>query len=71
MELVNLVSAYRKGEHMTDPRFEKYIKCAKCKTLSISAPEGMAICLDGEMSAGTRLDVEICPAALEIIVPKK
>ena len=69
LELVKLVSAYRKGEHMTDPRFEPYINCAKCRTLTIKAPEGMAICLDGEMSFGKQLDVEMCPGALEIIVP--
>ena len=70
MELVKLVGAYRKGEHMRDPRFEKYIKCAKCKTLTIKAPEGLAICLDGELSFGNTLEVEICPAKLEIMVPK-
>ena len=54
---------------MQEARFEKYLNCCKCKKLTIHAPEGMAICLDGELTSGTTLEVEICPGALEIIVP--
>ena len=70
LELIRLVGAYRKGEHMSDPRFEKYIHYYKCKHITITAPEDMAICLDGELIYGKTLDVEICPGMLEIIVPK-
>lgn len=70
LDLIRLVGAYRKGEHMSDPRFEKYIHYYKCKHITITAPKDMAICLDGELIYGNTLDVEICPDMLEIIVPK-
>ena len=44
----------------------KVIKDNSCKI----DPEKQEICLDGEMSFGDTLEVEICPAKLEIIVPK-
>ena len=70
LTFVKLISVYKKGEHIGDPRFKKYIEYRQAKSVHITAPEGFAVLLDGEVLVQNDITVEICPGAIRFVVPK-
>jgi diacylglycerol kinase (ATP) len=69
LTFVKLISVYKKGEHIDDPRFKKYIEYRQAKSVHITAPEGFAVLLDGEVLVQNDITVEVCPRAIRFVVP--
>lgn len=66
---VKLIGAYEKGKHLDDPRFSKIVKYRRCKKLSVEAPEGFSISIDGELTYINNFTCEIVPSAVKFAVP--
>ena len=62
-------AAYRKGTHLDDPRFEKFVTYKQVKSLHIEAEEGFGLTIDGELADGSSFDVEVLPRAIRFAVP--
>lgn len=67
---LTLVNYYKKGEHLDNPKFEKFLEYRRAKTVRIEAPEGFVYSFDGELIAQNAFDVEIVPAAVRFAVPR-
>ena len=67
--LVKLIGVYREGTHLSDPRFRDIIAYRRGKSVRVSAPEGFAFLLDGEIVEQNEFTVEVCPAAVRFAVP--
>ena len=66
---VKLLPVYTKGGHLDDPRFKKYFEYRRVKSVSISAPEGFSLTVDGEILDGTEFTVSVLPKALRFAAP--
>ncbi len=67
---LRLVSTYRAGRHLDDPRFEKYIIYRRAKHVHFSSEKAFDITVDGELIPGKSFDVEVLPHALTFVVPE-
>ena len=68
-KFLQLMPAYTDGKHLDDPRFEKYISYRRGKSVHVSAPEGFAFSLDGELVEKNDFTIEVCPGAVRFVVP--
>ena len=66
---VKLLPVYTKGGHLDDPRFRKYFEYRRVKSVSIKAPEGFSLTVDGEILDGTEFTISVLPRALRFAVP--
>ena len=66
---IKLIGIYRDGTHLDDPRFRNIIAYRRGKSVRVSAPEGFAYLLDGEIVEQNEFTVEICPGAVRFAVP--
>ena len=66
---VKLLTPYKEGKHLDDPRFEKYITYRRGKSVRVKAPEGFVFSLDGEIVYKNDFTIEICPAAIRFAGP--
>ncbi len=67
---IKLLPVYTKGTHLDDKRFEKIITYRRASSVTIEAPEGFSLTVDGEIVDGTRFTVSVLPGAVRIAVPK-
>ena len=67
---VKLIGAYKKGTHLDDPRFAKYLEYRRGKSVHIEAPEGFVYSFDGELIPQNSFTVEVAPRAIRFAVPK-
>lgn len=67
---VSLMSAYKEGRHLSDPRFEKYITYRRGKRIEISSPDPKFACsLDGEIIYGQKITATVLEKAIRFAVP--
>lgn len=66
---VKLLTPYKEGKHLDDPKFEKYVTYRRGKSVRVQAPEGFAFSLDGEIVYKNDFTIEICPGAIRFAVP--
>ncbi len=66
---VQLITPYKEGKHLDDPKFEKYIVYRQAKKVKVEAGPGFALTLDGEIVERTECTIEICPHAIRFVVP--
>ena len=69
LRFLSLISAYRKGTHLDNPRFKKFVTYRQVKSLHIEAEEGFGLTIDGELADGASFDIEIMPCAIRFAVP--
>lgn len=69
--LVKLISVYKKGQHLDDPRFKNIITYRRGKSVRVIAPEGFGYTVDGEVVTDNDFTIEICPAAIRFAVPAR
>ena len=67
---VRLLGAYTNGTHLDDPRFQKYITYRRAKEVTVKAPEGFSMSVDGEIVDGTEFKIGIAPKAIRFAAPK-
>ena len=66
---LRLMSSYTDGTHLDDPRFKKILTYRQGKSVHVSAPEGFAFSLDGELVTKNDFTIEVCPGAVRFAVP--
>lgn len=66
---LKLVNVYKEGTHLDDPRFANIIAYRRGRSVRVSAPEGFAFTLDGELMEKNEFTIEICPAAIRFAIP--
>ena len=67
---VRLFGSYTNGTHLDDERFQKYITYRRAKEVTIKAPEGFSVSVDGEIVDGTEFKIGILPKAIRFAVPE-
>lgn len=70
LTFLKLVSVYKNGKHLDDPRFEKYIVYRRCKKVEVFSDEGFAFTVDGEIVETTHFTAEVREGAVSFGVPK-
>ena len=66
-----LMNTYKRGGHLEDSRFEKYLNYTKAKTVEVSAPTEIPVSIDGELVNIKNFTVEIVPSAINFVAPQK
>lgn len=64
-----LIGTYKKGTHLDNPKYRKYITYRRGKQIHVTAPEGFSFSLDGELIEKNDFTIEVCPGALRFAVP--
>ncbi|MBE6555399.1 MAG: YegS/Rv2252/BmrU family lipid kinase [Ruminococcaceae bacterium] len=66
---IRLISKYKNGEHLDDPRFKNIITYRRGKSVHVTAPDGFAYTLDGEIVESSDFTINILPHAIRFAVP--
>ncbi len=69
-KLLNLVSAYREGRHIYDPRFEKFITITKAKNIKITSEKDFNLNSDGEVRRCNSVEFSIAHKAAKFNLPR-
>ncbi|MDO4552412.1 MAG: diacylglycerol kinase family protein [Bacillota bacterium] len=64
-----MASAFRKGLHVSDPRFRPYISYLRCKKVRILTERPTTLALDGNCQAVEQVEAELRPGALRFLLP--
>ena len=67
LKFIQLVGVYAKGEHLTNPKLEKYITYTRCTEVEINTSKDFAYSLDGEIIYGEHLSIKLMKNALNIL----
>ncbi len=70
-KFISIIGPYKKGQHLDNPKYQKFIKYCQAKKVVIDAPEGFKICLDGEIYTGTHFEIENMKQAIRFVVPRE
>jgi YegS/Rv2252/BmrU family lipid kinase len=68
---LSLISKYKKGTLLEDPKSEKYVIFKKCRSLKASFSEDSYICVDGEIVDEHTFNIEMLPGTLKFSLPGK
>ena len=68
--LLRLIGCYKKGTHLDDPRFQKYLTYRRVKQVEVKADTPFALCLDGEILQTKHFVAEIVPDAIQFAAPQ-
>ncbi len=71
IRFLTLMNTYKRGEHLRDKRFEKYVNYTKAEKIEVSAPREIPVSLDGELVYLKEFTVEIVPSAVNFVAPKR
>ncbi|MBQ4556283.1 MAG: hypothetical protein IJA60_01375 [Clostridia bacterium] len=69
--VARLIGIYKKGDHLDDKRFEKYITYLRAKKIEVEFDAPSAIGLDGEIITTKRFTAEVIPDAVRFAAPHK
>lgn len=69
IKFVSLIGAYTKGTHLDDPRMKDIMVYRRAKKVEVSAPEGFAYSLDGEIIHENHFIVEAVPSLVKFAAP--
>lgn len=70
LRFLSVIKKYKEGTHLDDPSLEKIIVYRRCKSMTVSAPDGFVISLDGEVQKLSSFTAEIVPSAIRFAVPE-
>lgn len=70
LTFIKLVKYYTKGEHLDNPKFDKYLEYRRGKKIEVTAPDGFIYAFDGELITNNNFTVEVMPGALRFAVPR-
>lgn len=69
VRFATLVKDYKAGTHLEKKKFKNIIHYTRSKKIKIEFNEDVCICLDGEISYTSKVDIEIKPSKLKFIIP--
>ena len=64
MRFLNLMNAYKRGDHLTDPRFASVIQYRRGRVIEVEGKPGFLVSLDGEVISGSVFRAEVIPGKL-------
>ena len=67
---LTIVTAYKKGTHLNNGRFDKVIKHFKCKTVDLHFDEKTPVSVDGEIIYTHDIHISVLNRALTILLPR-
>ncbi len=67
---MTLLPKYKAGTHLDDSEKTPFIHYLQCKKAVFEAEETVGVCADGEISAAKRLEIEVVPKGINVVVPK-
>ena len=70
LSFIRLIGCYTRGEHLDNPAMENIIVYRQAKSVRVTAPEGFAWSLDGEINYENDFTVEVIPQAISFAVPE-
>lgn len=69
-KIMNLIGSYKLGEHLNNPKINKYINYEKCRQVNIKSNEPLNVCIDGEQYIQKEVKISIEKNALNFWLPK-
>lgn len=70
LNFIRLIKDYKLGNHIDNPKFEKYVNYCKGKRVEIIGDKNFCISIDGELVFTEKAEVEVIPKALNFVIPK-
>ena len=70
IRFVKILGTYTEGKHLDDKGMQDIVVYRQAKKVEVTAPEGFAYSLDGEIIYENKFTVEIAPGALNLAVPE-
>ena len=70
IRFVSILGTYTEGKHLDDPKMQDIVVYRQAKKVEITAPEGFAYSLDGEIIYENKFTVEIAEGILDLAVPE-
>lgn len=71
LKFVSLISYYKAGTHIGNPKFDNIVVYRRAKKVEVVAEKPISFCLDGELHESTRFAVEIVKHGIKVALPKK
>lgn len=69
-QIINLIGSYKLGNHLKNPKINKYITYKKCKHVKIKSNEPLNVCIDGEIYIQDEVKLTVKDEALKLWLPK-
>ena len=66
---LKLISKYKEGLHLDDPKFQKYIVYRRATKIEVHARKNASICIDGEILNASDYTIEVIPNAIKFAHP--
>ncbi|MGF6376645.1 diacylglycerol kinase (ATP) [Clostridiales Family XIII bacterium PM5-7] len=71
LQFLNLFPKYKKGTHLSAPGIEKVISIKECTGLTLEPyHKHFFICVDGEIYTAEKIQFNMVPRAIRVVVPK-
>ncbi len=71
IRFVRILDIYTKGKHLEDPSMKDIVVYQQAKKVEVTAPEGFAYSLDGEIIYENEFTIEIVEGALNFAAPER
>lgn len=68
--LIKLLPKYKAGTHLENLEKRPYLHYLKCKKATFEAPDTMTVCADGELLPAKKLDIEVVPLGINVVIPQ-
>ena len=68
--LMRLLPKYKAGTHLDGIENRPYLHYFSCKKATFEAPDMMTVCADGELSPAKKLEIEVVPLGINVVVPQ-
>lgn len=69
LKIAKLVNVYKEGKHLDSLLVKPYLVYLKGKHLSVDAPKGIALCLDGEVDKVNHFEIDVLEKKLKFVIP--
>ncbi len=70
LQFATMISQYKNGTYLESKRIMKYAEYHKCKSASIDFDGEVSVCIDGEITKLSHIDIEVCPGIFRLSLPK-
>lgn len=69
-KFIRLVSKYKDGTYVDDPKYDKFMKYVKCKKMRLVSEKDIAYSIDGECNVSTDITMTIESQSINFVVPE-
>ena len=67
LRFLTLMNAYKRGEHLSDPRFQSVVLYRRGRVVEVEGAPGFLVSLDGEVISGQHFRAEVMPGKLQFV----